>query len=256
MIGGVKSFVGEIPVGNTGGANVPPLKQMEIPAELKSIMSSFVESAETIRVSRLYRAASGLILFTILYNLVEGVVSVYFGLENESLTLFGFGIDSFIEVLSGLGVAHMIFRIQSNPGSNRDNFERNALKITGIAFYILVVGLTITSLYNAWTDHKPETTFWGIVIAVISILIMWVLILGKLKVGRELNSPAIIADAQCTKVCIYMSVILLGSSLIYEYFRVSYVDSVATLGLAYYSFKEGKECFEKSRNSRDCCENC
>jgi divalent metal cation (Fe/Co/Zn/Cd) transporter len=230
---------------------------MKIPANLQSILRPYVDSAETNRISRLYRVASGIILFTILYNLMEGLISVYFGLEDKSLTLFGFGIDSFIEVLSAIGIAHMIYRIQNNPGSNRDNFERNALRVTGTAFYILVAGLTITSLYNIWTDHNPETTFWGIVISVISILIMWALILGKLRVGRELNSQAIIADAQCTKVCIYMSIILLGSSLIYEYFRVSYVDSIATLGLAYYSFKEGKECFEKARTNNDCfCEHC
>lgn len=36
--GGVKSFVGKIPTGNTGGANVPPLRTMEIPEELKNMM--------------------------------------------------------------------------------------------------------------------------------------------------------------------------------------------------------------------------
>jgi hypothetical protein len=38
LIGGVKSFVGHIPVGNTGGANVPPLKPMEIPEDLAVII--------------------------------------------------------------------------------------------------------------------------------------------------------------------------------------------------------------------------
>jgi hypothetical protein len=38
LVGGVKSFVGEIPIGNTGGANVPPLQSMEIPFELKRII--------------------------------------------------------------------------------------------------------------------------------------------------------------------------------------------------------------------------
>jgi len=114
------------------------------------------------------------------------------------------------------------------------------------------VGLTLTSIYNIWTSHNPETTFWGIVISVISILIMWALIMGKTKVGRALNSPAILADAQCTKVCIYMSIILLGSSVIYEFARIPYIDSIGTLGLAYYSFREGKECFEKAKSDRVC----
>jgi hypothetical protein len=41
LVGGVKSFVGNIPVGNTGGANVRPLQPMEIPADLKRILQQF-----------------------------------------------------------------------------------------------------------------------------------------------------------------------------------------------------------------------
>ena len=87
---------------------------------------------------KLYRTAFALALFTIFYNVAEGIISTYLGFEDESLALFGFGTDSFIEVISGLGIAHMILRIQRNPDSNRDNFERTALRITGVAFYLLV----------------------------------------------------------------------------------------------------------------------
>jgi len=41
LVGGVKSFVGEIHLGNIGGANVPPLKPMEIPEELKNILNKY-----------------------------------------------------------------------------------------------------------------------------------------------------------------------------------------------------------------------
>lgn len=206
---------------------------------------------------KLYKIASALIAFTILYNLLEGMASVYFGFEDESLTLFGFGIDSFIEVISGVGVAHMIFRIRTRPESNRDQFERTALRITGTAFYLLTSGLTITSIYNIILNHNPVTTFWGVVVSIISILVMWALILAKTKVGTQLNSPAILADAQCTKVCIYMSVILLVSSVVYELTGIPYIDSAGTLGLAYFSFKEGKACFEKAKSNKVCsCEGC
>jgi hypothetical protein len=81
-----------------------------------------------------YRLAFGLALFTIAYNLLEGLFSTYFGYEDESLALFGFGVDSFIEVVSGLGIAHMVLRIQRRPESNRDEFERTSLRITGTLF--------------------------------------------------------------------------------------------------------------------------
>ena len=137
---------------------------------------------------RLYKVAFGLAIFTILYNIGEGLISTYLGFEDESLALFGFGSDSFIEVISGLGIVHMIFRIQNQPNSNRDNFERRALRITGFAFYALVFALIITSFFNIWTGHKPVSTFWGIIISVISILVMCFLVLSKRKVGMKLNS--------------------------------------------------------------------
>ena len=73
----------------------------------------------TVNVNRYYRLALWLGYFTILYNLLEGLVSVFFGAKGEALTLFGFGIDSFIEVLSGMGIVAMVLRIQRNPDAPR-----------------------------------------------------------------------------------------------------------------------------------------
>ncbi|HVX25158.1 MAG TPA: cation transporter [Parafilimonas sp.] len=201
---------------------------------------------------KLYKVALGLAIFTITYNTIEGLVSTWFGYEDGTLSLFGFGADSFIEVVSGIGIAHMVLRIQHNHKSKRDKFEKIALKITGYSFYILVAGLVITSLYNIYTGHKPETTFWGVIISIISIVVMWILAIGKTRTGRQLNSEAILADAECTKVCIYMSVILLVSSIIYELTFFKYIDSIGTLALSYFALKEGKECFEKTKSEKHC----
>jgi divalent metal cation (Fe/Co/Zn/Cd) transporter len=201
---------------------------------------------------RLFNIAFGLAIFTIIYNIGEGLISTWLGYEGESLVLFGFGSDSFIEVISGLGIAHMVVRIRRQTEINRDKFERTALRITGFAFYTLVVGLVITSVYNIWQGHMPITTFWGVIISTISILVMWFLVIGKRKVGNKLNSEPILADANCTMVCIYMSIILLISSAIYELTGIAYIDSIGTLGLAYFAFKEGKECFTKANSDKYC----
>lgn len=199
-----------------------------------------------------FRLAFGLAVFTIVYNLIEGFVATGLGYVDESLTLFGFGTDSFIEMISGTGIAHMIFRIQRNPGNQRSNFERTALRITGFSFYMLVVGLVITSFYNLFTDHRPVTTFWGVIISSVSIIIMFVLILYKTRVGKALDSRALLADAECTRVCIYMSVILLVSSGIYELTQFAWLDSAGGLGLAWFSFREGRECFMKAKSNAHC----
>jgi divalent metal cation (Fe/Co/Zn/Cd) transporter len=201
---------------------------------------------------RLYKIAFGLAVFTILYNIAEGIISMYFGYSDDSLTLFGFGADSFIEVFSGLGIAHMVLRIQRQPDSNRDSFERTALTITGYSFYALVIGLAGTSMYNLWIGRQPETTLWGVIISIISIAVMLALAYSKTNVGRQLNSDAMLADAECTKVCISMSIILLVSSGVYELTKFAFIDTIGTLGLAYLSFKEGRECFEKVKKNNHC----
>lgn len=206
----------------------------------------------TTETSRLYNVAWGLAIFTIIYNVIEGLIATYFGYRDESLTLFGFGVDSFIEFVSGLGIAHMIVRIRRHPETNRDDFERTALRITGYAFYILVAGLVISSISNIITGQKPETTLWGVIISLISILVMIVLLMAKMRVGKALHSEAILADASCTRVCIYMSVILLVSSGIYELVKIPYIDAAGSLGLAWFSFVEGKECFEKAKSDKHC----
>jgi len=195
-----------------------------------------------------------LAIFTIFYNIAEGLVSIGFGVSDESLALFGFGVDSFIEVMSGIGILVMVNRIRQNPDTLRTPFEVTALKVTGTAFYILAVGLGVSAVYNLITNHKPETTLPGLVISILSIAMMWLLVTGKRKVGRTLNSMPILADANCTMVCIYMSVVLLVSSFIYQLTGFGFVDSLGALGLIYFSINEGRESFDKAKGLECTCE--
>jgi len=156
--------------------------------------------------------------------------------------------------MSGIGIFAMVLRIRKNPDTDRSTFERTALRITGTSFYILVAGLAVTAIYNIIIGHQPETTLPGLIISVISIAVMWALVAGKRKVGRELESSPILADANCTLVCIYMSLVLLVSSLVYELTGFGFVDSLGAIGLIYFSYNEGKEAFEKAAGMDDCCD--
>jgi divalent metal cation (Fe/Co/Zn/Cd) transporter len=204
-----------------------------------------------------YKRAFWLSLFTIFYNIIEGVVSMALGYADETLSLFGFGADSFIEVLSGVGIAIMITRIRRNPDSPRSTFEITALKITGSAFYLLSAGLLAGIIMNIIYKHKPETTIWGIVISLVSIAVMIWLMNAKKSVGKKLDSEPIIADANCTRVCVYMSVVLLVSSLVYELTGFAYADAIGAAGLIYFSISEGREAFEKAKGKNcSCGEHC
>ncbi len=201
----------------------------------------------------LYKRAFWLSLFTIFYNIIEGVVSMALGYADETLSLFGFGADSFIEVLSGIGIAIMIMRIRQNPDSQKSRFEITALKITGSAFYLLSAGLLVGIIPNIIYKHKPETTIWGIVISLISIAVMIWLMNAKKSIGKKLHSEPIIADANCTRVCVYMSVVLLVSSLVYEFTGFAYADAIGAAGLIYFSISEGREAFEKAKGKNCSC---
>lgn len=214
-------------------------------------MATLIEKST---LDRYWNYALWLAVFTILYNLAEGLIAIFFGISDETLTLFGFGVDSFIEVMSGVGILAMVLRIRQSPDTDRSAFERTALRITGTSFYILAVGLGMTAVYNVIIGHKPESTLPGLIISVISIAAMWALVAGKRKVGRALNSSPILADANCTLVCVYMSLVLLASSLIYELTDFGFVDSLGAIGLIYFSYNEGKEAFEKAAGMACSCE--
>lgn len=194
-----------------------------------------------------------LALITIYYNIAEGLVSVFFGLEDESIALFGFGVDSFVEVISGIGIWHMVRRVRRNEAEAPDRFERTALKVTGSAFYLLTAGLAATGLVNLYQGHRPETTVWGIVISLVSILTMWLLIRAKVNVGTALGSPAILSDAACTRACLQLSVVLLIASVGYELTGLGGLDALGTMVIAALSYREGKEAFENARAGSFAC---
>jgi len=206
-------------------------------------------------MNKLVNTALYLSLITIIYNIAEGSFSIFFGLEDETLALFGFGVDSFVEVISGVGILHMVVRMKKSDVNRRDQFERTALKITGFSFYLLTIGLFVGSILNVIYDVKPETTLVGIIVSAISIFTMFYLMNAKFKIGKKLNSDAIIADANCTKTCFYLSFILLASSGAYELLHISYIDIAGSLGIAFFAYKEGKESFDKASSETLAC-NC
>jgi divalent metal cation (Fe/Co/Zn/Cd) transporter len=209
---------------------------------IQAVYVVFMKGSE----AKYYRRVLWLAVFTIAYNGIEGMVSVLLGIQDETLVLLGFGIDSFAEVISGAGILLMIIRIRSNPHSLRSQFERTALRITGTVFYLLAAGLLVSAVVSLRQRHKPETTLWGVVVAVISLLVMTWLYRSKIRYGRILEAEPVIADGRCTLVCIYMSAVLLASSVIYELTGFGWVDTLGALGLMWFSFTEGRESFEKA----------
>jgi len=186
-------------------------------------------------------------LITIGYNIIEGIVSIRFGASDDTLALLGFGIDSFVEVISGLGIAHMVWRLRRTDICSRDRFERRALRITASGFFLLTAGLLAGTVLNLISGRKPESTLAGIIIAAISLATMYALVTAKTRVGKKLDSAAILADAECTRTCFFLSIILLLSSLLYEWLGVGFIDGIGSLGIAWFAGSEGREAWKKSK---------
>jgi hypothetical protein len=97
-------------------------------------------------------------IITVMYNFAEGVISIFFGAKDGTLTLLGFGIDSFVEIVSGIGILHMVIIMKNTAVKSYDKFGISALKITGTGFYLLTLGLTVGVVINLINRQKPQTT--------------------------------------------------------------------------------------------------
>src|SRR5512134_1136784 len=117
-------------------------------------MATLTQSA----TNKYWSYALWLAFFTVSYNLAEGLISIFFGITDEALTLFGFGVDSFIEVMSGVGILAMVLRIRQNPDTPRSRLEQTAMRLTWRSFYLLASVLAVTTIYIIFTSYTTETT--------------------------------------------------------------------------------------------------
>lgn len=184
-------------------------------------------------------------LFTIIYNIIEGLVSVYFGLEEGSISLLGFGLDSFVEVASAVIV---LLKLRSCDPDQNLSQERKATFGIGILFLILAMTVLVTSVHRLVNHSGPDTTIPGLIISVLSLSFMFFLWRSKLKVAVGLNSATVKADAQCSLACMKLSLVLFTGSLLFLLSpALWWIDSVAALVIGIQIGREGKELITSSR---------
>lgn len=192
-----------------------------------------------------HRRAERLAIFTIFYNVIEGLVSVLFGIREGSVALAGFGADSFIEVGSAFVV---LWRLRAGKDENR---EPRGLRIIGRLFLLLALLTALGSGLQLWRRSPPDTTIPGVVISLASLSFMFWLWRAKLEAGKSLGSATILGDAACSLACIKLSVVLLAGSLVYTIFpALWWVDSFAALVLSALIAHEGWEILS---GCGDCC---
>jgi divalent metal cation (Fe/Co/Zn/Cd) transporter len=184
--------------------------------------------------------------FTVGWNILEGIIAIAAGATAASIALVGFGLDSFVEVTSGLV---LIWRLRKHGFDDEEEeaAERKAILVVGITFLLLAVYVTYESGKKLLFHERPSESVVGIILAIVSLLIMPLLAMYKKKIAIEINSRALIADALETLACSYLSFTLilgLGANALFGWW---WADPIAAIAMVYFLVKEGWEAVEEGR---------
>ena len=181
--------------------------------------------------------------FTIAWNSIEGIVAIASGLTAGSIALVGFGVDSYVEVLSG---AVVLWRLSKERHGEElsEAAEHRALRIIAVSFFVLGAGVAAESLRKLLTGEHPSASAVGVGLTVVSLAIMPLLARAKRKVGRELGSHALQADAAESVLCVWLSGVVLAGLVLNAGFGWWWADPVAALGIVYVAVREGREAWK------------
>lgn len=174
---------------------------------------------------------------TITYNLVEAIVALSAGTIASSGALFGFGLDSTVEVISALAVLWQF------SGRDHEAREKIALRVIAFSFFALAGYVGIQAVASLIVRTAPEHSTIGIALAAISLLVMPGLSWFERRTGHELGSASVVSDSKQTLVCTYLSAVLLVGLLLNSLFGWWWADPVAALVIAGFAVREGVEAW-------------
>lgn len=189
------------------------------------------------RRQQLGRRAQQLAAASVIYNVIEAAIAISAGLVAGSVALVGFGLDSLIEVSSGLII---LWQFRHTLPASR---ERRALKLMAVSFFALAAFVTFEGVRALTGSGGPAVSKVGIGLALASLTIMPFLSWAQRRTGRRLGSSTVVADSTQTLLCSYMSAVLLIGLLLNATLGWSWADPVAGLIIAAVAFREGLQAW-------------
>ncbi|GAA1142760.1 cation transporter [Kribbella jejuensis] len=186
---------------------------------------------------RLGRRARLLAAASVAYNVIEAVVAVSSGMIAGSVALVGFGLDSVVEVSSGLII---LWQFRHPLPESR---ERKALRMLAFSFFTLAAYVGFESVRALVSGSHPDTSGVGIGIAIASLIVMPFLSWAQRRTGKALGSNAVVADSTQTLLCTYLSAVLLVGLLLNATLGWSWADPIAGLIIAAVAVREGLEAW-------------
>jgi len=192
--------------------------------------------------SQLLTRALQLAYFTVAWNVVEGIVAINAAVLSGSDALLGFGLDSGMESLSALV---LIWRLKAERQDveRAEDVEKRALRLIGLTFFALAAFVGYQSATSLLSGERPETSWVGIAVTMLSLIVMPVLARRKERVGHEMGSRAVLADSAETWACAYLSGVVLAGLALTASFDWWWADPVAAFVVVGFLFKEGLEAF-------------
>jgi len=188
--------------------------------------------------------------FTIVWNCLEGLVALIAGVLAGSISLVGFGVDSFIEVTSG---ATLLWRMAVDSEEHtRERNERLSIRVVGTCFLLLSAYVAYESISDLVNRKAPEHSVPGIILACVSLIVMPILSRAKKDVGKRLGSAAMKADAKQTDFCVYLSALLLAGLFLNATLGWWWADPAAALIMVPIIAKEGIDGVK----GKACCDTC
>lgn len=181
--------------------------------------------------------------FTIGYNLIEAVASIFFGTLAGSVALVGFGLDSIVESLSGFVLVWRLKKHENLTEEEEERIEKRAVRFVSITFFILGLYVLYESLSKIILQQPPEPTLPGIIIAVVSMIVMPILAYKKYSLGKKMGLKSLVADSKETLVCSILSVALLIGLAGNYFWGFWLADPIAGIVIVIFLFKEGLELF-------------
>jgi divalent metal cation (Fe/Co/Zn/Cd) transporter len=182
---------------------------------------------------RLGRRAQLLAGASVAYNVVEAVVAVTAGLVAGSVALLGFGLDSVVEVSSGLIV---LWQFRHRLPESR---ETQALRLMAVSFFVLAAYVSFASVRALLSGIEPDESPVGIGLAMASLVVMPFLAWAQRRTGRALGSNAVVAGSTQTLLCTYLSAVLLAGLVLNATLGWGWSDAVAGLVIAAVAVREG-----------------
>lgn len=189
------------------------------------------------RRQQLGRRAQLLAAASVSYNLVEAVIAITAGLVAGSIALVGFGLDSIVEVSSGLII---LWQFRHPIPESR---ERQALRLMALGFFALAAYVTFESVRALAGGHSPDASPVGIALACVSLAVMPFLSWAQRRTGRSLGSNAVVADSTQTLLCTYLSAVLLAGLLLNSSLGWTWADPIAGLVIAAVAVREGVQAW-------------